>query len=96
MIRGVCNMINMHDVFNGIILILVLNVFLCIYRAVMGPKAWDRVVAINVIGTKTIVIIILLGLVFDSLYFVDVALVYALFNFMLTVALSKYIEFGTL
>jgi len=89
-------MINMHDVFNGIILILVLNVFLCIYRAVMGPKAWDRVVAINVIGTKTIVIIILLGLVFDSLYFVDVALVYALFNFMLTVALSKYIEFGTL
>ena len=89
-------MINMHDVFNGIILILVLNVFLCIYRAVMGPKAWDRVVAINVIGTKTIVIIILLGLVFDSLYFIDVALVYALFNFMLTVALSKYIEFGTL
>ncbi|HEX54525.1 MAG: cation:proton antiporter [Candidatus Altiarchaeales archaeon] len=86
----------MHDIFNLIILILVLNVFLCIYRALMGPRAWDRVIAINVIGTKTIVIVILIGILYDSLYFVDVALVYALFNFILTVALSKYIEFGTL
>jgi len=62
----------------------------------MGPRAWDRVIAINVIGTKTIVIVILIGILYDSLYFVDVALVYALFNFILTVALSKYIEFGTL
>jgi len=89
-------MIGMYDVFNVIVLILIVNVFLCIYKAVMGPRAWDRVIAINVIGTKTIVIVILLGLLFDSLYFVDVALVYALFNFILTVALSKYIEFGTL
>ncbi len=84
----------MIDIYLAITLILIFTAFLCLYRAIAGPEAWDRLVAINVIGTKTIIIVTLLGFIYDSLYFVDVALVYALFNFILTVALSKYIEYG--
>ncbi len=88
--------INISIIFEIITLILIITAFLCLYRAIIGPNAWDRLIAINVIGTKTIIILVLIGFIFDSLYFIDVAFVYALFNFILTIALSKYIEFGTL
>ncbi|HIE34347.1 MAG TPA: cation:proton antiporter [Candidatus Altiarchaeales archaeon] len=83
-------------VLNVTALILTFNIFLCIYKAISSPESWNRIICINVIGTKTIVIISLIAFIFDSFYFVDVAIVYALFNFILTIALSKYIEFGTL
>lgn len=70
--------------------------FLCLYRAVMGPSAADRVVSINIIGTKTVVIIALVSLVFHQEFFLDVALVYALISFVATIGIAKYMEKGAL
>ncbi len=80
--------------FELIALVLTVTAFICLYRVVFGPRVGNRIIAVNVIGTKTAVLLVLIGFIFDSLYFVDVALVYALFNFIMTIAVSKYIEMG--
>ena len=50
----------------------------------------DRVLAVNVIGTNTVVILALLSAALDVPYFLDIALVYALLNFLMAVAISKF------
>ena len=70
--------------------------FLSLLRGVIGPTAPDRVAAINVVGTKTMVIISLVSFLYDQEFFLDVALVYAMIAFVLTIAVSKYMERGAL
>ncbi len=70
--------------------------FLCLLRAAVGPTAADRVAAINVIGTKTMVIIGLVSFIFGQEFFLDVALVYALIAFVMTIGVAKYMEKGAL
>ena len=66
---------------------------LCLYRVVVGPTIIDRIVGVNVIGTKTIAVILVIGLIFDQIdFFVDIAFVYALINFIGTLAFSRYFE----
>ena len=61
-----------------------------LYRAVKGPTMQDRVLAVNVLGTNTVVILALLAVALDSESFLDIALVYALLNFLMAVAISKF------
>ena len=61
-----------------------------LYRAVVGPTMQDRVIAVNVLGTNTVVILALLAVALDSESFLDIALVYALLNFLIAVAISKF------
>ncbi len=75
-------------------IILAATTFLCLYRAVKGPSAPDRVVAINVIGTKTLVILILFAFIYGRTLYIDVAIVYALINFLATLTISRYLEKG--
>lgn len=82
------------NLFESIIVVLSLTTLLCLYRVAKGPKPWDRLIAVNVVGTKTVVLLVLVGFVYDSLYFIDVALVYTLLNFVMTLAVSKYLETG--
>ena len=58
-------------------------------RAVLGPTIQDRVIAVNAVGTVTVVVIVLSGAALDEPGFVDVALVYALLNFLLSIGLAK-------
>ncbi|MCS7184850.1 MAG: monovalent cation/H+ antiporter complex subunit F [bacterium] len=66
------------------------------YRAVIGPTVFDRVLSINVIGSKAIILLILIGFVYNRPHFLDIALVYALMNFIATIAFLKFIEKGKL
>jgi multicomponent Na+:H+ antiporter subunit F len=50
----------------------------------------DRVIAVNVLGTNTVVILALLSAALDVPSFLDIALVYALLNFLMAVAISKF------
>ncbi len=77
------------------IMLMVLT-FLCLIRAAIGPTTADRVVAINVIGTKTMVIIALVSFISRQEFFLDVSLVYALIAFVLTIGVAKYMEKGAL
>ena len=76
---------------------LVLLTFAALYRAVVGPSPADRVVAINVIGTKTMMILVLIGFIFhEAPFYIDVAMVYALISFLLTIGVARYLEKGTI
>ena len=73
----------------GIVLFLLMLPIL--YRIVIGPTAIDRIVAVNIIGTKTAVLLIIIGLIFEDVgMFVDLAIAYAMLNFIGSVAASRY------
>jgi multicomponent Na+:H+ antiporter subunit F len=59
-------------------------------RVFSGPTMHDRVIAVNLIGTNTAIAIALVAGAFDEPVFLDVALVYALLNFLLSIAISKF------
>lgn len=64
-----------------------------IYRIITGPTALDRIVAVNVIGTKTAVLLVIIGVVFQKVeMFVDFALAYALLNFTGSIAAARYLH----
>ncbi|MBS3948578.1 MAG: cation:proton antiporter [Dethiobacter sp.] len=86
----------LEQVFIATSILLMAATFLCLFRAVLGPTDADRVVAINVIGTKAVVIISLISLVFYQEFFLDVAMVYALISFVATVGIAKYLQKGSL
>lgn len=69
---------------------------LALVRALLGPTMYDRVLAVNTFGTKTVLLIAALGFLTDRPEFLDLALVYALINFIGTVAVLKFFEFGDL
>jgi len=64
-----------------------------LYRVIMGPTVIDRIVAANVIGTKTAVMLVVIGMIFERVeMFVDFALAYALLNFMGSLAAARFIH----
>jgi multicomponent Na+:H+ antiporter subunit F len=67
---------------------------LTIYRAIKGPTVYDRILAVNAFGTLTVVMIAVYGFLSGRPDFLDLALVYALINFIGTIAVSKYVEYS--
>ena len=61
-----------------------------LYRAVKGPTMQDRVIAVNVVGSNTVVIAALIAAATDTPGALDIALVYALLNFLMSIAISKF------
>ncbi len=82
--------------FNAAAIVIMLAVLLVLYRAVAGPTLYDRALAVNIIGTKTVVLLALIGYIFGRPHFLDIALVYALINFIATMAILRYQESGRL
>jgi multicomponent Na+:H+ antiporter subunit F len=65
-------------------------------RALLGPTVYDRVLALNTFGTKTVLLIAVLGFLTGRPEFLDLALLYALINFIGTIAVLKFFEYGDL
>ena len=63
---------------------------MAITRGVMGPTLYDRILAVNMFGTKTVLLISLLGFVMGRPEFLDIAIVYALINFISVVGVLRY------
>jgi multicomponent Na+:H+ antiporter subunit F len=62
-----------------------------LYRIIAGPTGFDRILGVNVIGTKTAVILVIIGTLFDRVdMFVDFAIAYALLNFVGAIVVSRY------
>ncbi|MBC7252408.1 MAG: hypothetical protein H5T72_00360 [Actinobacteria bacterium] len=76
----------------AVALVISVNAFICLYRAAVGPTTQDRVLGVNIVGTKTLVVVVLVTYILAENYFLDVAIVYALLLFVVTVALSRYLE----
>jgi len=81
----------MHSFFLATGIALVVLMALSLLRAVIGPTILDRILGGNVIGTKTTVLLLLIGLLYDDLgMFVDIAIAYALLNFIATLGATKF------
>ena len=71
-------------------------VFFVLYRVVFGPGVFNRIAAISAIGTKTLIILLIMGFIYGRVeMFVDISLVYALLNFIGVLAVSKFLEMET-
>ena len=69
---------------------------LALMRALAGPSLYDRILAINAFGTTTVLLIAVLGFVTGRPDFLDIALLYALINFIGTLAVLKFFRHGDL
>ena len=82
--------------FWGLATFLLVNASACLWRAFRGPTAVDRILATNVVATKALVVLVLLGLAFERSLLLDVALVYGLLSFGVTIAATRFLETGRL
>lgn len=74
-------------------LFLAFLMILSMYRAVLGPTVVDRLIGVNAIGSKTTVLLIIIGLLYGRVdMFVDIALAYAMLNFIAVLAASRYFQ----
>jgi len=75
-------------------LAILITMLLALARALMGPTVYDRVAAINMFGTKTVLLISVLAFLSGRTDLLDIALVYALINFIGVVAVLRLVEYG--
>ena len=71
------------------------TMFLALVRALKGPTVYDRVLAVNMFGTKTVLLLAVIGFLTGRPDFLDLSLVYVLINFIGTIAILKFVEFGS-
>jgi len=69
---------------------------LVLVRAIIGPTIYDRILAVNAFGTKTVLLLALLAFISGRLDVLDIALAYALINFIGVIAVLRFFEFGDL
>lgn len=73
-----------------------ITMLMALARALLGPSIWDRILAINSFGTGTVLMIAILGYLTERPEWEDIALVYALINFIGTLAVMKFVKFSSL
>jgi len=81
----------MTDPFSPAVLILVVLIGLCMVRLFLVPTPADRAVSLDTINTLTVAALIILGVIFRQIIFLDVAIVYALLSFVSTLYIAKYL-----
>ncbi len=69
---------------------------LALVRALLGPTVYDRILSVNAFGTLTMLLIALYGFLTERPDFLDIALMYALINFIATIAVTKFAKFSDL
>jgi multicomponent Na+:H+ antiporter subunit F len=78
-----------------ILVMLLLSMALAVIRAVRGPNVFERILAANVFGTKTLLLIVVVGFLKGAPEdYVDIALMYAIIAFIGTVAVLRCVEYG--
>ncbi|MBQ1257010.1 MAG: sodium:proton antiporter [Clostridia bacterium] len=83
-------MASAYDIlFTSVLSILGIFMFICLFRAVIGPSTADRVISINMIGGIVIMLIVLLSLMMNEGFLVDMAVIYALLSFLAVVILVR-------
>jgi len=81
-------------IFSAAALAILVTISLGLARAFMGPTIYDRILAVNMVGTKTVLLIAVLAVISGRTDILDIALMYALINFVGVVAVLKYVEQG--
>ena len=76
------------------IIAILVTMVLALVRAFSGPSAYDRMLAVNLFGTKTVLLIAVGGYALSWNSYLDVALLYAMVNFVGTIAVMRFFEYG--
>ncbi len=71
-----------------------ITIFLALLRAGWGPTVFDRILALNLLGTKTVLLILVVGFLTQRPEFIDLSLLYALMNFIGMVAVLRFSKYG--
>ena len=79
-----------------VLISLFFTMILVLFRLISGPTLYDRVLAVNTFGTCTVLFIGASGFLFDRPEFLDIALIYALINFVGTLAILKFFRYRAL
>ena len=83
----------MDGVYVVSVVVVLVGMLAVLKRVIAGPTLLDRLLGVNVIGTKTIVLLALIGFLADRPgFFLDIALAYALINFVATIAVLRHFE----
>jgi multicomponent Na+:H+ antiporter subunit F len=72
-------------------LVLLAVMALLLWRGIKGPTVYDRILAVNAFGTATVLLIAVHGFLDGRPDFLDISLLYALINFIATIAVTKYV-----
>ena len=67
---------------------------LALFRAYAGPTLYDRILAVNVFGTKTVLLIAIVGFLMGRPEFLDIVMVYALMNFITVIGILRFFEYS--
>lgn len=78
-----------RSVYVGILILLICLMFVCLIRAVKGPRVADRIVAVNMMGTMVMVMIAVMAQLLQEGYLVDICLIYAMISFLAVIVLTK-------
>ncbi len=83
----------MNSFFLFVLISLTTLILVYLYRVVRGPSVFDRVLGLNGISTKAIVLLVLLGTMFERVdMFIDISTGYALLNLVGALAIAKFLE----
>jgi len=83
----------MTDFFLFVLIILSVLILVYLYRVIQGPTVFDRVLGLNGISTKAIILVVVTGTVYDRVeMFVDISTGYALLNLVGAFAIAKFLE----
>lgn len=80
----------------AVALAILVTMALALTRALLGPTVYDRVLAVNMFGTKTVLLLSVIAFLYDRPDFLDLALAYALINFITVLAVLKFVQDYTL
>jgi len=82
----------MENFFTYLAVLITLIILIPLYRVLIGPRLMDRMLGAGAIGTKTMVLILIIGFIFNREdMFIDITLAYAVLNFIGVIAIAKYI-----
>jgi multicomponent Na+:H+ antiporter subunit F len=83
----------MTSAFLWVAVFVVLLMVPSLYRVLKGPTLYDRIIAAGLMGTNGMIVLAMVGFVYERIdMFIDLAIAYALLNFIGTVAIGKYLE----
>jgi multicomponent Na+:H+ antiporter subunit F len=79
--------------FSAIAFAIVILMLPPLYRVVKGPTLYDRIIAAGLMGTNGVLVLAAIGFAYERIdMFIDLAIAYALLNFIATVAIGKYLS----
>ncbi|MFO7773780.1 MAG: monovalent cation/H+ antiporter complex subunit F [Dehalococcoidia bacterium] len=82
----------MNIFLTGTAIFVVVNAFICLYRAIKGPTIQDRLLTLAIVGSSMLAVLVLLASIFKSSIYLDVAMLFVLLNFIVMIVVSRYLE----